>query len=112
MVTRLRSFLAVLLIVGLSLQAAWSMAPGCEAGAFTAPHLSISLDVRAPAETADIAPEKAQECDRVLLNCPAALLPGHQPQLAVSTLGQSFAGSSLLVFSFSPDGPKRPPRSA
>ena len=112
MVIRLQRLLAVLLMIGLSFQAAGSMAPVCETGGSMTHQSIVAADVSAAAAIADAASEATQECDRMLLNCPAAVLPGNLPQLAMSPLGQSFTGSSVRTVLFLTDGPTRPPRSA
>lgn len=112
MVTRLRSLLAVLLIIGLSVQAAWSMAPACETEGSVAHQSIVSIGAGAGAESPDGAFEATEECERMLLRCPAAVLPGTVPQVASSTPGESFDGVPVPVILFLTDGPKRPPRSS
>lgn len=117
MVTRLRSLLAVLLIIALSFQAAWSMGQVCEYGG-PMTHQSIgAMDVSAATENADAAfveaaSEPTQQCDRMLLSCHATMLPGNLQQLALFAPGQSFPSSSVSAVLFLTDGPQRPPRFA
>lgn len=117
MLTRLRSFLAVLLMIGLSFQAAWSMEPVCEYGGSMTHQAVGAVEISAPTEnvdaaSADAASEPTQQCDRMLLTCQAAVLPGSLPQLALFAPGQSFHSSSVSAILFLTDGPQRPPRSA
>lgn len=117
MVTRLRSLLAVLLMIGLSFQAAWPMVPACEYGGPMTHQAVGAVDVSAATENAQAAPAEAaseptEQCDRMLLTCQAAVLPGSLPQLALFAPGQSFHRSSLSTILFLTDGPQRPPRSA
>ena len=117
MVTRLRSLLAVLLMIGLSFQTAWSMVPVCEYGGSMTRHVVGSVDVSVVTENAQAAsPEAASEptqpCARIMLICQAAVLPGSLAQLALFTLNQSVDSSSVLTVLFLTDGPQRPPRSA
>ncbi len=115
MVIRIRKLLAVLLIIGLSFQTAWSMAPACETGGFMAHHSMGSMGVHADtgAESADdSAFEATEECGRMMLRCPAAVLPGGLAPLALSKPGQSSAGICVPEILFLTDAPKRPPRAA
>lgn len=117
MVTWLRGLLAVLLMIGLSFQTAWSMVPLCAYGGSMTHQVVGSVDVSAATENVDAAPPEAaseptQQCDRMLLGCNAAVLPGSLPQLALFTLNQSVNSSPVLAVLFLTDGPQRPPRSA
>lgn len=117
MFTRLKSLLAAFLMIALSFQAAWSMVPGCEYGGFMTHQAVGAVDVSSAIGNADAAPAEAaseptQQCDRMMLTCQAAVLPGSLPQLVLFAPGQSFHSSSLSTILFITDGPQRPPRSA
>ena len=117
MVTRLQRLIAVLLMIALSFQAAWSMAPVCEYGGSMTHQGVGSVDFSAASETAqaaspEAASEPTQQCARMMLTCQAAMLPGSLPQLALFTPNQSVDSSSVLTILFLTDGPQRPPRSA
>ena len=117
MFTRLRSLLAVFLMIALSFQAAWSMVPACEYGGSMTHQAVGAVDVssaieNANAASAEAASEPTQQCDLMLLSCYAAVLPGNPPQLALFAPGQSFYSSSVTAILFLTDGPQRPPRSA
>lgn len=117
MFTRLRSLLAVFLMIALSFQAAWSMVPACEYGGSMTHQVVGAVDVSSAIENADAASAEAaleptQQCDRMTLTCQAAVLPGSLPQLALFTTSQSVDSSSVLTILFLTDGPQRPPRPA
>ena len=117
MVTRLRSLLAILLMIGLSFQAAWSMVPVCEYGDPMTHEAVGAMDISSATDSADAASSEAaseptQQCDRMLLSCLTAVLPGNLPQLPLFAPGQSFHSSSVSPVLFLTDGPQRPPRSA
>ena len=96
-------------MIGLSLQAAWSMAPACEPGGFGT-HQSVHTGQGAV--NVDAAFEAVDECERMVVSCPAAVWPAGLPQLALFLPSQSFDGSLERTALFLTDGPKRPPRAA
>lgn len=111
MVHRLRNFIAVLLMIAVSAQAAWSMAPACGGGdqllSGTDAHPMGAAQVSFDADA-----ESAQECDCMMVRCASAILPGPLPELADATGCQRFNAAPAPDVLFFTSAPDRPPRLA